>query len=84
MNAFEQTAESIRMTIQGLEETIMMLEATLVICNAERRIFEDKLADVELEAVDRLRDYTIKRINELRRELQKQQTLLAIWEDEIT
>lgn len=81
MNAFEQNAEAIRMTIQGLEETITILEATLVIHNAEIRIFEDKFADVELEAMDRLRDYMIKRINELRGELRKQQTLLAIWEE---
>lgn len=81
MNAFEQNAEAIRMTIQWLEENIAILESTLVIQNAERRIFEDKFTDVELEAMDRLRDYMIRRINELRGELRKQQTLLVILEE---
>lgn len=83
MNAFEQNAEAIRMTIQALEENITILESTLVIQNAERRMFEDKFTNVELEAMDRLRDYMIKRINELRGELRKQQTLLVIWEERI-
>ena len=81
MNAFEQSAEAIRVTIQGLEENITILESTLAIHNAERRIFEDKFTDVELEAMDRLRDYMIRRINELKGELRKQQTLLEIWEE---
>ena len=81
MNAFEQNAEAIRMTIQALEENITILESTLVVHNAERRILEDKFADVELEAMDRLHDYMIRRINELRGELRKQQTLLVVWEE---
>lgn len=81
MNAFEQNAEAIRMTIQGLEENITILESTLAIHNAERRILEDKFTDAELEAMDRLRFLMIRRINELRGELRKQQTLLVIWEE---
>lgn len=34
MNAFEQNAEAIRMTIQGLEENITILESTLAIHNS--------------------------------------------------